>query len=73
LPRNRIALASIMSKPAQFAGRSADNLKHIGGGGLLLQRFLQVAVLACTSLNSRTFSIAMRPGRQGADQLTRAR
>ena len=27
----------------QLAGRGADNLEHVGGGGLLLQRFAQLA------------------------------
>ena len=36
----------------QFAGRRADDLEHVGGGGLLLQRFR-------SSLSSRVFSMAM--------------
>ena len=27
----------------QLAGRTADNLEHVGGGGLLLERFAQLA------------------------------
>ena len=33
----------------QIEGRAADNLEHIGGGGLLLQRFGQI-VGACLHL-----------------------
>ena len=29
--------------PPAVEGRSADNLEHVGGGGLLLQRFAQFA------------------------------
>ena len=37
----------------QIEGRAADDLEHVGGGGLLLQRS------ARSSLSSRVFSIAM--------------
>ena len=43
----------------QFAGRTADDLEHLGGGRLLLQRLGKLAVRACTSSNRRTFSIAI--------------
>ena len=37
----------------QIEGRAADDLEHVGGRGLLLQR------LARSSLSSRAFSMAM--------------
>ena len=43
----------------QVERRAADDLQHVGGRGLLLQRLARVARAACTSSNSRTFSIAM--------------
>ena len=43
----------------QIERRAADDLEHVGGRGLLLQRFAEIAVRACTSSNSRTFSIAI--------------
>ena len=43
----------------EVEGRSADDLEHVGGGGLLLQRFAQILVRACTSSNSRAFSMAI--------------
>ena len=43
----------------QIEGRAADDLEHVGGGGLLLQRLAQLAVRACTSSNSRVFSMAI--------------
>ena len=43
----------------QIEGRAADHLEHVGGGGLLLQRFGQIVGACCTSSNSRTFSIAI--------------
>src|SRR6516225_8806088 len=43
----------------QIKGRAADDLEHVGGGSLLLQRVGQLA-RACTSSYSRTFSIAIR-------------
>ena len=43
----------------KFAGRAGDDLQHVGGRGLLLQRFAKSRVRACTSSNSRTFSIAI--------------
>ena len=43
----------------QIERRAADDLEHVGGGGLLLQRFAESSVRACTSSNSRTFSIAI--------------
>ena len=39
--------------------RAADNAKHLGGRGLMLQGFSQFCVAFCNSLKSRTFSIAM--------------
>ena len=43
----------------QVDRRAADDLQDLGGRGLLLQRLGQLAVRACTSSNSRTFSIAI--------------
>ena len=43
----------------QIEGRATDDLEHVGGGGLLLQRLAELRVRACTSSNSRTFSIAI--------------
>jgi hypothetical protein len=44
----------------QLPGRRRDDLQHLGGRGLLLQRLAESArVRACTSSNSRTFSIAI--------------
>ena len=43
----------------QIERRAADNLQHVGGRGLLLQRLVRSRVFACTSLNSRTFSMAI--------------
>ena len=37
----------------EIDGRAADDLEHVSGSGLLLQRFLRSRVLACTSSNSR--------------------
>ena len=39
--------------------RPADHLEHVGSRGLLLKRFLQIPVRACTSSNSRVFSMAI--------------
>ena len=33
---------SVLSTLLQIEGRSADDLEHVGGGGLLLQRFAQL-------------------------------
>ena len=43
----------------QIEGRAADDLEHLGGGGLLLQQLGSSRVRTCTSSNSRTFSIAI--------------
>ena len=43
----------------QLAGRAGDDLQHLGGCGLLLQRLGSSRVRACTSSNSRTFSMAI--------------
>src|SRR5262245_58389899 len=43
----------------QFAGRTRNDPQHLRGRGLLLQRLAEIAVRACTSSNSRTFSIAI--------------
>ena len=43
----------------QIEGRAADDLEHVGGGGLLLQRFAQIVCALLARLNSRTFSIAI--------------
>ena len=43
----------------QIERRAADDLQHLSGRGLLLQRLAQVAVLAFTSSNSRAFSMAI--------------
>ena len=43
----------------QIKGRAADDLKHVCGGSLLLERLAKSRVRACTSSNSRTFSIAI--------------
>ncbi len=40
-------------------GRSADDVEHVAGRRLILQCFLQLLVRACTSSNSRAFSIAI--------------
>ena len=42
----------------QVEGRAADDLEHVGGGGLLLQDS-QISVRACTSSNNRMFSMAI--------------
>ena len=34
--------ASVSSTGLQVEGRAADHLEHVGGGGLLLQRFAQL-------------------------------
>ena len=41
----------------QIESRAADDLEHVGGGGLLLQQLR--SRVRCTSSNNRTFSIAM--------------
>ena len=44
----------------QVEGGAADDLQHVGRRGLLLQRLRQLRwVRACTSSNSRTFSMAI--------------
>ena len=43
----------------QLAGRTADDLQHVGGRGLLLEDSVSSLVRACTSSNRRTFSIAI--------------
>ena len=43
----------------QIKRRAADHLEHIGGGGLLLERFGQITRPLCTSSNSRAFSMAI--------------
>ena len=40
-------------------GGAADDLEYVGGRGLLLQRFAEIAVRSRNSLNSRVFSIAI--------------
>ena len=46
-----------LSTALQIEGRAADNLEHVGGGGLLLQRFADRR--RWRSFNSRVFSMAM--------------
>src|SRR5262249_21797018 len=43
----------------QLTGRTADDAEDLGARGLLLQRSESSRVRACTSSNSRTFSIAI--------------
>ena len=43
----------------QIEGRAADHLEHVGGGGLLLQRFAQIIGACRSSLSRRVFSIAI--------------
>ena len=43
----------------QVECRAADDLEHVGRRRLLLQRLASSAVRACTSSNSRTFSMAI--------------
>ena len=43
----------------QIERRAADHLEHLGGRRLLLERFGSSLVRACTSSNSRTFSMAI--------------
>ena len=40
-------------------GRAADDAEHLGGRGLMLQCLAQFCVALLSSLNSRTFSIAI--------------
>jgi hypothetical protein len=43
----------------QVERRAADDLEHVGGGGLLLQRLARSSVRWRSSLSSRVFSMAM--------------
>ena len=43
----------------QVGRRAADDAENLAGRGLLLQRLGQLALRACSSSNSRTFSIAI--------------
>ena len=52
-------LHSVFEHGLQVEGRAADDLEHVGGGGLLLQGFGQIVSACCTSSNSRIFSIAI--------------
>ena len=45
--------------PANRVGERLMTFSTLARGGLLLQRLRKVARLACTSSNSRTFSIAI--------------
>ena len=49
----RIAFPAWRRTPAEVAGRTGDDLQHLGGGGLLLQ------ATSRSSLSSRVFSMAM--------------
>jgi hypothetical protein len=52
----------------QIERRAADDLEHVGGCGLPLQRPRKSSVRACTSSNSRTFEMATPPGRRRLNQ-----
>ena len=43
----------------EIEGRAADDLEHIGGRCLLLERLVRSRVFACTSSNSPTLPIAI--------------
>ena len=43
----------------QIEGRAADDLEHVGGGGLLLQCLREIVRSLRNSLSSRVFSMAM--------------
>ena len=61
----------------QIEGRAADHLEHVGGGGLLLQRFAQLVEqagvldgddgLVGESLQHRKLLVRERPGREAHD------
>ena len=56
----RVAFSSMASKHRlQLAGRTGDDLEHLGGRGLLLQRLGRSSVRWRSSLSSRVFSMAM--------------
>ena len=59
-PQMRVAFSSNVSKTgSKAARRTGDDLEHVGGGRLLLQRFGQIVGAPRNSLSSRVFSIAM--------------
>ena len=54
------ALSTIASRTGSDIGRrGSDHLKDLAAAGLVGQRLLSSSVCACTSSNSRTFSMAM--------------
>ena len=56
----RVAFSSMAwNTGSSSPGELRDDLQHLRGRRLLLQRLGQIAVRACTSSNSRTFSIAI--------------
>ena len=58
--QSRVAFASIVSNTGSSSpGEAADDLEHVGGRGLLLQRFGQVVGALAHSLSSRAFSMAI--------------
>ena len=55
----RMAFSSMAWKTGSRSQAIADDLEHIGGGGLLLQRFDRSSVRWRSSLSRRVFSMAM--------------
>ena len=53
LAKARRRLDQCVEHRLQIEGRAADDLEHVGGGGLLLEQILR------SSLSSRVFSMAM--------------
>src|SRR5262249_37773960 len=47
LAKARCRLNKRVQNGLQIEGRAADDLEHVGGGGLLLQRFAQLIEQAC--------------------------
>ena len=56
-PRSR--LDQRIEHGLQIECRAADDLEHVGGGGLLLQQLAQILVRWRSSLSRRVFSMAM--------------
>ena len=58
--QRRAALSATASKTGWVSvGELLMTLQNLGGGGLLLEGLGDLALRACSSLNSRTFSIAI--------------
>ena len=59
-PHSRVAFSTRVSRTGcEIKSRAADDLEDFAGGGLLLEGLISSRLRACTSSNSRVFSMAM--------------